>query len=75
MRHKVIRRLAVAQCCGEGQHAVYRKAGADAQGGVDVDLIRVRLQHMRQRGQAVHRHPRAVGAAFAGGAVAGGGGF
>jgi hypothetical protein len=30
MRHKVIRRLPIAQGGGEGEHAVYRQAGADA---------------------------------------------
>jgi hypothetical protein len=72
-RDQAARRLALLEPRGEGQHAVDRHARSQAQRRVYMHLALARLQHARQVGQAVHRHPGAVRAALAGGAVAGGG--
>ncbi len=49
--------------------------GAPAEGGIDVDLVRARLEYLEQVVQPVHRHPRAMRAALAGRTLAGGGGL
>ena len=63
------------QSLGEFQHAFDGKLGSTTNVGVDVDFILPGGQYFRQIGEAIHRHPWAMRAAFAGGGISCGGRF